>query len=58
MIVMIYKWNSLDPSSRRLSRQGVELFILSDSQHKKTKSIERHMIVNCIMTGEHTISGR
>lgn len=35
-----------------------KLFTLPNSQHKKTKRAGRHMIVNCSMTGEHTISDR
>lgn len=58
LIVMIYKWSSLDANDRGLSRQGMELFTLPNSQHKKTKRAGRHMIINCSMTGEHTISDR
>lgn len=58
LIVIIGEWSSLDANYRGLSRQGIELSTLPDSQHKRTGNIERHMIVNCIMTEEHTISDR
>lgn len=58
LIVIIDEWGSLDANYRGLSRQGIGLSTLPDSQHKRTGNIERHMIVICIMTEEHTISDR
>lgn len=58
LIVIIHEWISLDANYRGLSWQRVELSTLPDSQHKRTGNIKRHMIVNCIMTEEHTISDR